>query len=121
MGWLVLKVNPGPEDRWCLWSTIAEGPVFDGTEEEMIQRYLYENGQCTLYGLMDRIERAKMCGAGTNWDGDWGPDSSLTMNGLRGSLPRHKLGDLLDLYERGCTDSDAEVQALIEPFDYGDE
>lgn len=121
MGWLVLKVNRDPtEDRWCLWSTMAEGPVFDGTEEELTQRYLFEHGNQMREGLARRIERAKVHGAGTDWDGDWGPEAELTMNGLRGSLPRHQLGTLLDLYARGLTDEDTEIKDLIVPFDYED-
>lgn len=114
MGWLVLKVNPGPEDRWCLWSTIAEGPIFDGTEEEMTRYYLFQEGEQRRPALMQRIERARVHGAGTNWDGDFDA-GSLTMNSLRGSLPREKLAELLDLYEREA--SEEEVQALIVPFE----
>jgi hypothetical protein len=114
MGWIVIKVNRDPgEDRWCLWSTIAEGPVFDGTEEEMTQRYLFENGERMRQGLKDRIERAKVHGGGTDYMGDWGDD--LYMNNEGGILPRAKLADLLDIYAR--KGSREEVQALLEPFE----
>lgn len=117
MGWLVLKVNKDvAEDRWCLWSTIAEGPVFDGTEQDMTRMYLFENGNMMRQGLKDRIERAKVHGAGTDWEGDWDEGATLTMNNLGGSLPREKLADLLDLYDREA--SEEEIRALIVPFDF---
>lgn len=115
MGLLVLKVNPDPaEDRWCLWSTIAEGPTFDGTEKEMTREYLFEHGERARKGLMRRIERAKTYGAGTDWDGDF-DGGAMIMNSEGGSLPRHKLGDLLDIYVRNGTRD--EVKALLIPFE----
>ena len=70
MGWIVIKVNRDPgEDRWCLWSSIAEGPVFDGTEEEMTDRYLFEYGNQMRLNLAQRIERAKVHGGGTDYLG----------------------------------------------------
>lgn len=116
MGWLVLKVNPDPaEDRWCLWSTIAEGPVFDGTEKEMIRSIRRQYGESGSRKVPEMIERAKVHGAGTDWDGDWGEGKTLIMNSLRGSLPRNKLGDLLDCYQNDA--SEDEVKALIIPFE----
>lgn len=113
MGWIVMKVSQDPtEDRWCLWSSIAEGPIFDGTEEQMTRRYLAENGQPMHGTLAKRIERAKVHGGGTEYMGDWG--DPLMMNSEGGMLPRHKLGALLDVEARGGTR--AEVRALLEPF-----
>jgi len=121
MGWLVLKVNPDPaEDRWCLWSTIADGPVFDGTEEDMTRLYLFENGHQVRDALMRRIERAKVHGAGSDWDGDFDCGSlSMEVGRTRGSLPRHKLADMLDLIARKA--SEEEMGALIEPYIYEDD
>lgn len=117
MGWIVMKVTPDlAEDRWCLWSSIAEGPVFDGTEAEMTRMYLFENGNITRDGLKRRIERAKVHGGGTDYLGDWGDD--LIMNNKGGVLPRAKLADLLDLYARHPQGAPrAEIQALLEPFE----
>lgn len=114
MGWIVIKVNPDPtEDRWCLWCSIAEGPVFDGTEEEMTEKYLFEYGNHKRENLRQRIERAKEHGGGTYWLGDW--DTDLIMNFEGGVLPRAKLADWLDIEARNGTPE--EMRALLEPFE----
>jgi hypothetical protein len=114
MGWIVIKVNRDPaEDRWCLWSSIAEGPVFDGTEQAMTEMYLFENGNMMRQGLQERIERAKVHGGGTSYMGDW--DDDLYMNNEGGILPRRKLAELLDVYAKGGVRS--EIKALLEPFE----
>jgi hypothetical protein len=115
MGWIVIKVNRDPgEDRWCLWSSNSDEPVFDGTEKDMIAMYLFEFGNHVREALRQRIERAKIHGGGTDWLGDW-DDNLVTSGTKRGVLPRAKLADLLDIYAR--EGSREEVQALLEPFE----
>ena len=116
MGWLVLKVNPDPtEDRWCLWSTIVEAPLFDGTEVEMTRLYLRQNGEQMREGLKQRIERAKVHGAGTDWDGDWDGEYTGMIYKQMGIMPREKLGEVLDIL--AADGSDEDVRKLLTPFE----
>jgi hypothetical protein len=116
MGWLVLKVNRDPaEDRWCLWSTIVEAPIFDGPEEELIRYYLRAEGENRRAALMRYIERARTHGAGTDYDGDWDGEYTGMIYKQMGIMPREKLGEVLDIITRGGTDED--VRALLTPFE----
>lgn len=116
MGWLVLKVNRDPEeDRWCLWSTIVEAPVFDGTQADMTRMYLRQYGEVVRRELMLRIERAITHGAGTDYDGDWdGADTGMIYKQM-GVMPREKLGEVLDILAADGTDED--VRPLLTPFE----
>lgn len=116
MGWLVLKVNRDPaEDRWCLWSTIVEAPVFDGTEAEMTRMYLRQHGEKERPGLMRRIERARVHGAGTDYEGDWDGEYTGMIYKQMGVMPRDKLGEVLDILTADGSDED--VRKLLTPFE----
>ena len=117
MGWLVLKVNRDPEeDRWCLWSTIVEAPVFDGTEADMTRMYLRQYGEVVRPALMERIERAKVHGAGTDWEGDWDGEYTGMIYKQMGIMPREKLGELLDIVSTQDR-PDEDVRPLLRPFE----
>jgi hypothetical protein len=117
MGWLVLKVNRDPEeDRWCLWSTIVEAPVFDGTQADMTRMYLRQYGEIVRRELMLRIERAITHGAGTDWEGDWDGEDTGMIYKQMGIMPREKLGELLDIVSTQER-PDEGVRPLLRPFD----
>jgi hypothetical protein len=117
MGWLVLKVNPDPaEDRWCIWSTIVEAPIFEGPEKELIRYYVRAEGEHRRQSLMDQIARAKVHGSGTDWDGDWeGEDPGMIYKQM-GVMPRDRLGAVLDIMI-SREGSDQDVRKLLMPFE----
>ena len=117
MGWLIFKVNRDPaEDRFCIWSTVVEAPIFDGTRAELEEKWSFEYGEYGMRVLPERIERAIEKGGGSEWDGDW---DTTPIYMQMGALKRDKLGDLLDLCHKHYPKSppDAEVMSLIIPFD----
>lgn len=118
MGNLIWKVNQDPaEDRYCVWSTIVEAPVFDGTRAEIERYQLFWNGEKVRPRLDEWFARANEKGSSLDWDGDWGDKVIYEQRGL---LPREKLGDLLDALASTPPDLDA-AWDLLEPFEDRDE
>jgi hypothetical protein len=104
----ILKVEPGPRDRYMLWSTVSDAPYSIGTREEVTADLDSADERHP-----DRFARADATGTSA-YDGDYGfADTGAVY--LNDWLPRQNFSALADRIEGSGFEVD--VSDLVQPCD----